>query len=156
MDINQKIEIIDKIVFIIYHQLFRQTGYYFINGEKRAAILDLQPKKELILNNSVDLETRLQTIIEIADILFHLSGRTKLKVNFEYHRSIDVFNDCKRQYMEATDINERLQKIVVVVLVAHHVGLTAGFGKYFLSGDVRQSHPEIRQLFSEGGFIYPW
>jgi hypothetical protein len=156
MDINQKIEIIDKIVFIINLQLGRKSGYYYINGEKRAANVDLRPKRELIINNSVDLETRLQTIIDIADILFKQAGCSKMKLNFVYHWAIDVYNDCKREYMESTDINERLQKLIVIVLVAHHMGLTNGLGKYFLSGDVRQSHPEIRQLFSEGGFIYPW
>ena len=158
MDINQKIVTIFQIINIIHRQLGQNRDKYFINFQKHSARQDLEPKKEIVMNNSIDLEIRLQTIIEIADILYYQAGYNKIKLNHIYHNAYNVYNNCKKEYMESTNINERLQKLLVVILVPHHLGLSQGFSRYkeTLDSPYKHSNRVIQQLVNEGGFTYPW
>jgi hypothetical protein len=155
---NKNIEMLDKIIFIIFNQLLHKSAHYKINHERRRVLHDLEPKRELIKNETNDLEKRLQTIIEIADMLFSQSGNVRIRIHEQYHSSHGVYLDCKKQYAESTNMDDRMNKLLAIVLVSHHTGLTDGYNRYRVNLDspFRLSQRDIKEIIAEYGFTDPF
>jgi hypothetical protein len=154
----ETMQVFDKIIHIIHLQLSQYNGKYKIMRFEPYRIIgpDISKKRSLLFNETIPLEERLQTILEIADIFIEQVNYSRIKINNVYYNGYDFYEQEKTKYVELTDIHERFQQLFVLLYISHKIGITGGNTIYKIDDSYRESNEDIKSILSENNWEEPF
>jgi hypothetical protein len=139
-----------------------EEGKKMLSEKMDRKVVDLKKEMEPLLDKKDDIRMKTDEVMEYERVnSLRKTERAEQEREEEQNCMLNILmgdDSCKKEYMESTNINERLQKLLVVILVPHHLGLSQGFSRYkeTLDSPYKHSNRVIQQLVNEGGFTYPW